>query len=104
MKAYLAQSWVSGGNYLSDVAGLEADEERPLEELLARRFSSVSRPANGAVRMSTDFKILVHTTQPQLGASCIRVSGPAGLPTDMRRHRCRTMLRANLREFQANVE
>ena len=73
---------LSKGDHLSDVAGLEADVERPLEELLARRFSSVSRPANCTAQLNTDIS-RCYSTVPRCKSqpSCTRVSVPAGMPS-----------------------
>ena len=60
------------GSHLSDVAGLEADVERPLDELLARRFSSASRPANCTAHMNTVIKMLVHNALMQTTAQLHR--------------------------------
>ena len=42
--------------------------ERPLEELLARRFSSVSRPAKSTAQLNADIKVLVHNARLQSAA------------------------------------
>ena len=70
---------VSRGDHLSDVAGLEADVERPLEELLARRFSSVSRPARRTAQLNAEIKVLVHNALLQ---SAARLQPTCSAPSD----------------------
>ena len=56
--------------------------ERPLEELLARRFSSVSRPAKSTAQLSTDIKVLGHNARPRPAA---RLQPTCSVPADTRR-------------------
>ena len=56
--------------------------ERPLEELLARRFSSVSRPARCTAQLNAEIKVSVHNAPLQ---SAARLQPTCSVPRDTRR-------------------
>ena len=57
--------------------------ERPSEELLAWRFSSVSRPAKCTAQLDADIKVLVHNARLQptrsVPSDTCRFSSGAGI-------------------------